>query len=204
MPCHAFVNVSLLVASVVSLSAATASEFPITGASGAEYLVDFSGESGSEIVMTTGDVDSAETVITLDEGGSITTITVGTVTYTATHDANGEIDGVALAAGSATTRRAQQVDVAERRLGTCEEDCAANAAAACAGLATACATPAVADILGALCDDTSVLCNDAGLEAGCDRGCATRACNCCVVGCWRRFDNRSRFDLSSSLNMKST
>ena len=157
--------------SVCFLSTATASEFSVTGASGEEYLVDFSSESGTEIVMTESDEAPEETTVIVT-GGAVTTIKVGSETYTVSYDEGGEVDSVTSGAGSATTRRTQQVDFAERRLATCEEECVQNADASCLALETACDDSTLGPLLGALCNDLTVLCNERGIEEGCERNCA--------------------------------
>lgn len=149
-------------------------EFSVTGESGEEYLVEFSGESDKEvIVVTESEAVPDETTVTVADG-SITTVVVGTKTYQVSYDDNGEIDDVDEVPGSSPSRRTQQGDVADRRLQSCEEGCTASANQLCGGLRFGCGYPPLAEILGVICDDLGSLCNTFGIVEGCDRKCALR------------------------------
>lgn len=147
-------------------------EFSVMGSSGEEYLIEFSAQGDSYVVITAGDSVPVETTVTVDAGRSITTIQVGTDTYSVTYDENGEVDSVTL--DPSLSRRTQQAEIADRRLQSCEQFCAADANQLCGALAFGCAdsTDTLATLLGPLCDDLDNLCTEAGILQGCDRTCA--------------------------------
>lgn len=157
-------------------------EFPVAGSSGEKYTVGFSDESGTDvevIVVAESEEVPLETVTVV--GGYITTIVVGTDTYFVSYDSSGEVDDVTLVSGDdGSTRRTQQVDIiiADRRLQSCEESCAANANQLCGALMFGCNYPTgvLAALLGSLCDDVDDLCNTAGILVGCENNCAPREC----------------------------
>lgn len=152
----------------------------MTGASGEEYVIEFSDVTGSEVVvMTESKLVPEETVVTVEDG-SITTIVVGTDTYTVSYDGDGEVDEVTLVSGSAaTTRRTQQANVADRRLQSCEDSCQDNSNAICQALEAACAdiSSVVYALLGTLCNDLDSLCEPSGIVQGCDEQCGPCECS---------------------------
>lgn len=146
-------------------------EFSVTGSSGEEYLVEFSDETGAEVVITESEDVPVETTVVV-VGGVITTVMVGTDTFTVIYDSNGDVVSVDPAAS--TSRRTQQAGLTDRRLATCEEGCAASSNQVCGAFTAACLDPTstLGTILGPLCDDLDGLCNLAGILKGCDRTCA--------------------------------
>lgn len=156
-------------------------EFPVTGSSGEEYVVEFDDATGDEvIVMTESDEVPVETTVVVT-GSSITSIVVGTDTFEVQYDASGEVSSVTLVPPSATTRRTQvarQVDFEDRRLQSCEDSCEANANRLCGALIFGCSdsTGTLATLLGVLCDDLENLCDASGIVEGCDRTCAPCEC----------------------------
>lgn len=91
--------------------------FFVSGSSGKEYLVDFSHQSRSEVVIAGSDDVPVDTTVVLT-GSSITTIVVGSNTFSVSYDADGAVADVTLDPSS--TRRTQEIDSAGRRLQSCE------------------------------------------------------------------------------------
>eukprot|EP00752_Nemacystus_decipiens_P004852 g4415.t1 len=148
-------------------------EFEVTGSSGEEYHVKFSDPTGTAVVVVTeSDQVEQDTEIHVEDG-SITLIEIGPDTYSVTYDSDGEVEDVTLVPGTASSRRTQQGDFADRRLQSCENSCEANANQLCGAFSFACAFPALAGLLGpVICDDFENLCNVHGIVEGCDRTCA--------------------------------
>eukprot|EP00752_Nemacystus_decipiens_P003687 g3397.t1 len=153
-------------------------EFGVTGSSGEEYEIELSDDT-AVVVMTESELVPEETTISIEDG-SITTIMVGTDTYSVTYDEDGKVDDVTPVSGSATTtRRTQQADLANRRLGwTCKENCETKALSVCDELETQCAnistaTGVLLTVLNVICADLGTLCGaTVGIERGCERECA--------------------------------
>eukprot|EP00903_Cladosiphon_okamuranus_P022788 g20980.t1 len=156
-------------------------EFNVTGSSGKEYVVEFADESGTDVevvVMTESAEVPVETTVTV-VAGSITTIVVGSDTYSVSYDSSGEVDDVTLVSG---TRRTQQVvpidfEFLERRLQvSCENQCEASSNQLCGALTIGCSPDyggILLGLLGTLCDDLSSLCNVSGIVASCEAACVT-------------------------------
>eukprot|EP00903_Cladosiphon_okamuranus_P010323 g9767.t1 len=149
-----------------------ATEFEVTGSSGEEYVIEFSEESETEVVvMKESEEVPEETTVTV-VGDSIATIVIGEDTYEVIYSEDGEIEDVMLVSGDAATRRTQQIGLADRRLLTCEQSCQANANTLCGALEFGCGYGTLATLLGSMCDDLDDLCNDAGILFGCERTCS--------------------------------
>lgn len=139
-------------------------EFSVTAA-GEEFEVEFTEES--EVIA------ADDTTVTVEEG-SISTIQIGSDTYSVVYDENDEVESVTKVSGSTTSRRTQQNDLADRRLQSCEEQCTVDAGKLCGALELGCGIPLLAALLPpVICDNVDALCGSAaGIVAGCDRQCA--------------------------------
>eukprot|EP00903_Cladosiphon_okamuranus_P017731 g16324.t2 len=189
-PVKRLTHLALLAAAVTTIAAATSvprdvhrrlqiaeAEFLVTGFSGEEYVVEFADENGTDaeiVVITESEHVPVETTVTV-VGESITTIVIGTLTYSISYDSSGEVGDVTLVPEGIGTRRTQRVDLADRRLQSCKQFCAASANQLCGALIFGCNDPtgALAALLGPLCEDVDDLCNVVGILVGCQESCGS-------------------------------
>eukprot|EP00903_Cladosiphon_okamuranus_P012680 g11859.t1 len=184
-PTKRLAQLALLTAIATDMAVATAGQrdaqrklrddatvFPVSA--GEEYVVEFSDESDTEVVVMTESQNVPEETTVFVEDGEITSIAIGTETYTVSYvyHEDGEVDDVTLVSGDAATRRTQQVGLVDRRLLSCEQSCQASANKLCGALQFGCSDGSLATLLGPMCDDLDDLCNLAGILFGCERTCA--------------------------------
>lgn len=126
--------------------------------------------SKSEIVV-------AETTVVVT-GSLITSITIGSNTYSVSYKESGGNPTVTLVDDHATPRRTEEVVKQVDPLVSCEDACEADANQLCGALILGCNPffPILTPLLGVLCDDVKDLCSDFGIIQGCARTCSPSKC----------------------------